>query len=558
MAQHTINLPCNADTYVSEANPNTNYGSSNILRFGEESGKHLCALLKFNWSSLPAYKRIVGLTLKLYSTAAVTVGSWLFLSYQILSQPWNEHEVVYNHRNWPTGGYVGWQNQNIPANAYFNINISLSVANENIRDNGLCLNLGADGAKVCNVHSKENSNPPILTVVYEDVPPEKPILISPIGLYKENTNVIRFEWQYMSSVGGEQKKYDLQWSIDGQTWTTVSQTTPNNYYEMPANTLPAGNIYWRVRTYNVYDEVGEYSDPAVFYSMGEPEMPGIVSVSNSARPEINWVSREQQVYQIQILKDADVVYDTGNIPSLTVRTHKVKTFLDDGEYIAKLRIMNEYSMWSEWIEYPFNISTSKPPKPKITVQRSKYGLEINSSSPGYLYRDGICIAKIEKQYFDNTVVNGQEYQYFIRVVNGEAFSDSDIALGKPNIPFAVLSQGNNIVELRYGLNTVPGKNLSRTPVGTEVYYDDRKYPVYNMSEHTQSSITLSYFIKKTEDLLKIIKIVDKKETVLYRDKKGKKIYGIIISINTQDVRQGYIVTLIISQTDYNEEVQPDD
>ena len=113
----------------------------------------------------------------------------------------------------------------------------------------------------------ENINAPYIEIIYEDVPPDKPTLISPIGEYKDSNSIIRFEWQYNSSVGGTQKAFDLQWSTDQVNWNTISDETSRYFYDMPAETLPAGNIYWRVQTYNEYDEASGYSDPEVFYSI---------------------------------------------------------------------------------------------------------------------------------------------------------------------------------------------------------------------------------------------------------------------------------------------------
>jgi hypothetical protein len=573
MAQHNITIECTGDTYTDYLNQNSNYGLASPILIGGNGpvlGDNLgrrpryAAWFYFDLSAI-GRKRIVSCELVLY---AITYPlNKIEYNYARASFPgagdFTENNITVNHKPISEWG----ESVNVSAVSNMEIGHNAIIGVTRIYDTGTRqMWIGAEhpvewGAGISlgtgQIAARESANPARLEIVYEDVPPEPPTLLSPIGLFAENTNVIRFEWQYSSSVGGEQKKFDLQWSANGVTWTTVSQTTANNYYDMPANTIPSGNIYWRVRTYNEYDEAGEYSDTAVFYSVGAPRTPTIISVSNSARPEITWASTEQQVYQIQISHDENIVYDSGSLPGISIKNHKVKTFLDDGLYTARVRIKNEYDMWSDWTEYPFTISTSKPPKPTIAVQRSRYGLEIHSSGAGYVYRDGVCIGKIDKQYFDNTVVHGQEYQYFVRVVNGGAYNDSDVVLAIPYIPFAVLSLGNDIVELRYGLNVVPGKNLTRTSMGTANYFDGRKFPVYEQSEHMQSGIALTYFIKKYEDIQNIIKFMDLKEIVLYRDKRGKKIYGVITNISVQDIIQGYNITFTLSETDYNEEVQPD-
>ena len=132
----------------------------------------------------------------------------------------------------------------------------------------------------------------------------------------------------------------------------------------------------RVQTYNEYDESSGYSDAAVFYSVGAPTTPLIQSVSDECRPLVEWMAFDQQIYQLQILQGETIIYDTSDMPGISTRQYRIPVFLSDGEYSAKVRIKNEYDMWSEWGTTPFTISTTKPDKPTLSIQRSRYGLEL--------------------------------------------------------------------------------------------------------------------------------------------------------------------------------------
>jgi len=415
-----------------------------------------------------------------------------------------------------------------------------------------------DGATIA-FHSRENTNPPYIEIVYEDVPPDKPTLVNPIGEYKDSNSIIRFEWQYNSSVGGTQKKFDLQWSTDQINWNTISDETSNTFYDMPAETLPAGNIYWRVRTYNEYDEASEYSDIATFYSIAAPNYAAIQSISNAARPVIQWQADNQQVFQIQILQNDDVVYDSGEQPGVNTRSHKVNAFLEDGTYVARIRIKNEYDLWGDWATYQFTISTTKPGKPVLSVQRSPYGLELtigNVQGEAYIYRDGVPIAKVTGQkYFDHTVANGKEYRYFVRALSANGFADSDTVIGVSAFRFGLLNVGNEVIELKYNLNSVPDKSMNCAPVGMLNHYDGRELPIAEMSEFTDINLSLTYFFRRFAKVEKIMEAARKKGVVLYRDKKGLKLYGVITNITIQDVINGYIVSCTISATDYVEVVE---
>ena len=83
MAQHTIDLPCIADTYIDSGNPNTNYGSATLLNAGGDGGSSSLyryrALFKFDWTSLPIRKKVVDVKVRLYSAKAMpsVVGCWI-------------------------------------------------------------------------------------------------------------------------------------------------------------------------------------------------------------------------------------------------------------------------------------------------------------------------------------------------------------------------------------------------------------------------------------------------------------------------------------------------
>src|SRR5690606_33762062 len=112
----------------------------------------------------------------------------------------------------------------------------------------------------------------------------------------------------------------------------------------------------------------------------------------------------------------------------------------DGEYTVQLRIKDEYDMWSEWGSAAVTISTDKPEKPSIALQRSEYGIELQIAGMAdyvLIYRsdygtdDYVCIGKTTSTtYIDNSVKNKAEYQYYVRSVaelasDVETYEDRD-------------------------------------------------------------------------------------------------------------------------------------
>jgi len=587
MAIHEIQIPILEDTYIDRNNPDTNYGNSTILRIG---GKMPGAPydLKFEYYALnkwepsfpqvPSRKRILSQELYIYNYDLENANK-IFGKISTLrkeNQPnFTEYTSNYNNTSFVAQGDFSLidYGQTYGKNQYIRLHTD-DASNGHMM---LFTSEGMNTGEYFRLASRESSNPPYWKVVYEDVPPDAPTPTTPVGVYKDNTAIIRFEWEYNSSVGGEQKKFDLQWSSDGgETWNTVSQITKNTYYDMPANTLPSGNITWRVRCYNEYDEVGPYCEPVVFYAVGKPNITTVTSISTgTARPLVEWSAFQQQIYQLQIIRDGVVVYDTGNMPSINAREHKVKTFLKDREYIAQVRIMNEYGLWSDWGQKTFTVSTTKPGQAEFNIYNTVYGFMLRiDNAPAdidylLIYRaekdseDYICIAKLDPntvQYVDNTVAINKQYKYFIRAVTtSETFSDSITKLGTAIFQYSLLSVVSDLENpliLKYTrtLNLDRQENISLN--GEIKNYSGRKSSIVEYSEFENNSLSLISRLKNWEDYEKFKQLVKRKETVLYRDNRGRKIYGNITSYQMSESTLGHIdISFTIIETDYAEEIE---
>lgn len=568
MAQHVIDLPCIADTWIEPSS--TNYGSATTLRGGWNSSPSSQIMLKFNTALIPTGKKFIKAVLRIYNLIGRTPTSYGRIRFAEMSSDWSESSGSWSLN---AGGSYTYNNlfYSLPANQYIEVDIS-QISNIMINTRGIRIDYtGFDESTSNNyisISSREAANPPVLRITYEDVPPSKPTPVGPIGTYEGNTKSIRFSWVYNSTAGDTQKKFDLLWSTDSSTWTTVSQTTSNNYYDMPANTFQSGNVQWKVKTYNPNDEVSPESDVSVFYATGGPVPPTILSVTNStARPVITWSALGQQIYQVQILKGSNVVYDSSNIANMADTTYKVKSFLADDSYTAKVRIKNEYDIFSDWSSYNFTITTTKPTKPPISINNGSYAINalssISDNSYLLLYRaeagEGFkCIAKYtSNDISDYSIESNTEYQYFVRAVSSsETFNDSDIvtvtSLQMKNATIAPVTDLTDIIEIKFNLNNKPARSTNISAVGSSAYLSGRKYQITEYSEHIAESITVNFYVKLESGYNEILKLLNK--VILYRDKR-RKLYANVNGLNISDHSSGYIVSLSLNRTDYSEEVE---
>jgi len=592
MAQHSVTIPITKSSYVDKANkfysPSLTASLYNGGMPSYEDPEYF-PVLGWNGLSVPPRKKMIEIVLHIYlhsgAEHAVTGSGqgWYIIP---LKSTWDESTV---NENILTYGPTWWDNHTF-AKAGWNAIDLISFASDmdhfiNHGDKGIALKTRHLYNGYMQYYSSRAANEykPYISVVYEDAPPKKPIIISPISSYEANNEVIRFEWQYVSEVGGDQKKFDLEWKQpEDNDWTVISQVTANEYYDAAAETFPSGIIIFRLKTYNEHDEASEYSEEVMFYSVGAPSAPVILSVEDKSRPVVAWTAPQQQVYQLRVLTfpDGDLIYDSESIPSLTAQSHKVKKFLPPGEYIAQVRVQNEYGLYSPWGQAGFVVTDVSATQPQIIIYSHRFGQIVkitnyDDAKRYLLYRaesdkddcdkdDFICIAESEGDTaYDYSAESGKEYKYFIRAVDeSEAFADSEIRYAVTRLHSVCLGLASNLadqIELKATLNDMPSREHNWDVGGTQVFYSGREYPVTEYDEHTERRVENCLFHLKTRnEVERLIAIYKARQVVLYRDARGTKLYGSMGKLNIKEDAFGYVVSFSLSQVDFSEEVEFDD
>lgn len=390
------------------------------------------------------------------------------------------------------------------------------------------------------------------------IPSQKaPVPISPISQYMDEKTPVTFEWIFTGgSVYDRQAKIDLQYSVDGGTsWATITETTDKTYAILSSGTLTKGNVIWRVRTYNQFGDISPYSDIKSFTVIGSPTIPLITDISNKARPIIKWQTQEQQLYELEILKDSDIIYKTGTIPDASAREFAVPIYLNNGDYTVKIRIANEYSLYSPWAEKGFNILTEKPIKPILTIYNGAFGVTLKTDSElkALVYRDGEYIGDISNKIFaDYTGASDKEYKYFIRAIDAnDNFADSDIKLGKCRLRANTIAPEENpgsFIKLEYGLDGIPQKNNKFVVDATLQNYDGRIYPVPEYSEFRSFEKSLTFFLESRKEIDNLNDLINNAKTLIYRDTDGEIIIGSVFSLDFAKTTLGYNVSFTIVRT----------
>lgn len=264
------------------------------------------------------------------------------------------------------------------------------------------------------VIAKTNANQTLtsdwMTLSVEDVPPTA-WAISPKDVVVDGSKDQIFIWGHASSTGTAQSKTDLQKSTDGSTWQTLATVIgAARQWTCPAGTLTSSIKYWRVRTYNADGVAGDWSDAAQIVVLAAPTAPSIQIKSTGPRPSISWQTSEQEAYQVEL--DGKL---SGGTHYGTDKTWTSPAYLADGSHTVRVRVQNQYGMWSDWGAAALPVTNTPSASITLSVQASSVA-DLNWQTSGsydfYLvYRNGKPIAKLtQTQYTDELSSGSTTYQ----------------------------------------------------------------------------------------------------------------------------------------------------
>ena len=264
------------------------------------------------------------------------------------------------------------------------------------------------------VIAKTNANQTLtsdwMTLSVEDVPPTA-WAISPKDVVVDGSKDQIFIWGHASSTGTAQSKTDLQKSTDGSTWTTLATVTgAAKQWTCPAGTLTSSIKYWRVRTYNADGIAGAWSDAAQIVVIAAPTAPSIQIKSTGPRPSISWQTSEQEAYQVEL--DGKL---SGGTHYGTDKTWTSPAYLADGSHTVRVRVQNQYGMWSNWGAAALPVTNTPGASITLSVQASSVANLSWQTSGSYdfylVYRNEKPIAKLtQTQYTDELSSGNVTYQ----------------------------------------------------------------------------------------------------------------------------------------------------
>lgn len=315
--------------------------------------------------------------------------------------------------------------------------------------------------------------------------------VSPADSVETNDSAITFAWNVTSADGQAHSSSELQYSTDGSSWTALASVSGNaTSYVCPANTLPSGTVYWRVRAYNVDGTAGAWSSAVSFVAFGAPQAP-YVTVQAGGFAVVNWQADGQEAYRILI--------DGRTIGPFfgTEKSYHFEDYLEIGQHSVSVEVQNSFGLWSQPGQASFNVEKSVYAAPGINRQPGNVGIDAvlvlynpNASSGYvtglYLYRDGVKIASLDptvesQTYTDRFTLGEHTYRIVARYFDVEASYNEQVAgvvvEAYACCPMIAPFDGGEWLPLRLSVDANRVQSFSRTRNVSLRHFSGSAYPV---------------------------------------------------------------------------------
>ena len=414
------------------------------------------------------------------------------------------------------------------------------------------------------VIAKTNANQTLtsdwMTLSVEDVPPTA-WAISPKDVVVDGSKDQIFIWGHASSTGTAQSKTDLQKSPDGSTWTTLATVTgAARQWTCPAGTLTSSIKYWRVRTYNADGIAGAWSDAAQIVVIAAPTAPSIQIKSTGPRPSISWQTSEQEAYQVEL--DGKL---SGGTHYGTDKTWTSPAYLADGSHTVRVRVQNQYGMWSDWGAAALPVTNTPGARITLSVQASSVAdlsWQTSGSYDFYLvYRNGKPIAKLTQTLYTDELSSGSTtYQ-----VRGCYADSSDYGLSSAvtvtittgqYVTLYGIASGKKVTLKHCGLKNQPVQNAINRDIQYIFMYGST-YPHAERSEFVTKKVGGTAVFLPDEDKAGFDALIG--ELVCLKTQSGEMVIGYLneTSDTSRVNPDKSVVNFSIQQIDYAEVIDID-
>lgn len=330
---------------------------------------------------------------------------------------------------------------------------------------------------------------------------------APVNTVESDVDPVKFRWQHKVSTGTEQTAAELQYSTDNINWYGLGSVSGNAAsLDVKLSGIPAGTVYWRVRTANTDNVFSEWSAVKSFVLVAAPPTP-IISVEPVPLATIAWQASVQQAYRLTI--DGEVhSAQFGTASSYTVREP-----LGDGEHTASIEVQGTFGLWSAPAELVFTVKNA--PGPTI-ILNAEGGVNATltwqaEATPAavLIYRDDVLIGRTGADTFIDRLTAGEHEYQVVAVLSNGNYSKSNAVTASSGSCLPVIADINGAEWLPLSLspNSNTEQRFSWTRTNTARHISGAKYPYMELSEFEDkyASYTVAFADMKSAEAFEKLK-----------------------------------------------------
>lgn len=391
-----------------------------------------------------------------------------------------------------------------------------------------------------------------------DAVPLAPTINSPVNSIVRVDETTRFSWAANNPNGTPQTKADLQYSTDLSSWTTLATVTgADEFKDIASGTLPAGTLYWRVRTYNTDNTAGPWSEAAEIIGKGTPSAPIIVGLETTPRASVTWQHGSQVGWRVVFTDSTGKTFDSGDQYG-SAKTFRSPGYLADGPALVTVSVANADGEWNSTTE-TFDVSNVMGSGIGLSANQDTAGnVSLNWSTGGtfdafFVLRNGTPIARTTETSYTDRNANGEAI-YQIRGAIGSNYTDSEpvtITIRTKVATIRPLDGDPIALFIRRG---VPAAfSINRTASVAYQHFAGVEYPSAFDSGFRDLSFSINVTVKN-ENVADVAALIGK--LAVLKDKTGLAIFAVVDSVEQSTARWSEIV-INLTRVEYQEAVAYD-
>lgn len=380
--------------------------------------------------------------------------------------------------------------------------------------------------------------------------------LQPDGIIVDKNDDIRCWW-----TSNNQTKYTL--TCGDYTYSGATEKE----HIIPAGTFKVGTYSLTLKVIYVTAQGVQKTESKTskFIVTGKPNTPTITSSDLFAynRPIITWDSQEQLGFKCDIENSQGILVWTSDWQNGLITRIKCMDYLPNGMYKAKVKIMNEFGLESDYAIKQFEINVVDGIEIVLGTEDVEFGKKLYWTNENdiynafYIIRNGEVMAKTTNlEYYDYTCKHG-ESTYIVRGVTGnDTYKDSNILTTRVQLPYgtlATISMPKDCIDAELQRNDHTN-DMSHDLNSTVIYLNGRENPVVVIGEHITEEYVINFV---SQDSDKFIAMCDRKETFVYRNRQGKVLFLSITNPRLKQDKFGAIYSCTGLKVDYKEVIDYD-